>query len=109
MIVSYYVTIDRQGDQWRAGDKRAERENLGPKPVRHSAEVCARSPPLLGFNAHSKPCRERWSRKPGGGSGIRTHDTVSRIHAFQACAFSHSAIPPQGHLTQKPILDSIQD
>ena len=33
---------------------------------------------------------------PGGGSGIRTHDTVSRIHAFQACAFSHSAIPPAG-------------
>src|SRR5438094_427937 len=30
----------------------------------------------------------------GGGSGIRTHDTVSRIHAFQACALSHSAIPP---------------
>ena len=30
----------------------------------------------------------------GGGSGIRTHDTVARIHAFQACAFSHSAIPP---------------
>ena len=32
---------------------------------------------------------------PGGGSGIRTHDTVSRIHAFQASAISHSAIPPQ--------------
>src|SRR5262249_20298734 len=32
---------------------------------------------------------------PGGGSGIRTHDTVSRIHAFQACALSHSAIPPR--------------
>ena len=30
----------------------------------------------------------------GGESGIRTHDTVSRIHAFQACALSHSAIPP---------------
>ena len=30
----------------------------------------------------------------GGGSGIRTHDTVSRIHAFQASALSHSAIPP---------------
>jgi hypothetical protein len=30
----------------------------------------------------------------GGGGGIRTHDTVSRIHAFQACAFSHSATPP---------------
>src|ERR1700728_5185201 len=33
-------------------------------------------------------------RAVGGGSGIRTHDTVSRIHAFQASAFSHSATPP---------------
>src|SRR5579864_5181312 len=33
-------------------------------------------------------------KKSGGESGIRTHDTVSRIHAFQACAFSHSAISP---------------
>jgi hypothetical protein len=32
----------------------------------------------------------------GGGSGIRTRDTVSRIHTFQACAFNHSATPPQG-------------
>jgi hypothetical protein len=31
----------------------------------------------------------------GGGSGIRTHVTVSRKHAFQACAFSHSATPPR--------------
>jgi hypothetical protein len=31
----------------------------------------------------------------GGESGIRTHDTVSRIHAFQASAFSHSAISPK--------------
>src|SRR6184192_3807553 len=30
----------------------------------------------------------------GGGSGIRTHGTVSRTHAFQASALSHSAIPP---------------
>ena len=32
--------------------------------------------------------------KLGGERGIRTLDTVSRIHAFQACAFSHSATPP---------------
>ena len=32
--------------------------------------------------------------KPGGESGIRTHGTVSRTHAFQACALSHSAISP---------------
>ena len=30
----------------------------------------------------------------GGGRGIRTLDTVSRIHTFQACAFNHSATPP---------------
>src|ERR1035438_4874180 len=28
----------------------------------------------------------------GGESGIRTHVTLSSKHAFQACAFSHSAI-----------------
>jgi hypothetical protein len=30
----------------------------------------------------------------GGERGIRTPDTVSRIHAFEARAFSHSAISP---------------
>jgi hypothetical protein len=33
-------------------------------------------------------------RGVGGGGGIRTRDTVSRIHTFQACAFNHSATPP---------------
>ena len=41
-------------------------------------------------------CQRRTAGSKTGGSGIRTHDTVARIHAFQACAFSHSAIPPQG-------------
>jgi hypothetical protein len=31
----------------------------------------------------------------GGERGIRTPDTVSRIHAFEARAFSHSAISPR--------------
>jgi hypothetical protein len=31
----------------------------------------------------------------GGGRGIRTLVTVSRKHAFQACALSHSATPPR--------------
>ena len=30
----------------------------------------------------------------GGESGIRTHDTIARIHTFQACAFNRSAISP---------------
>src|SRR6185312_7902735 len=38
--------------------------------------------------------REEFPKRAGGGSGIRTHVTVSRKHAFQACAFSHSATPP---------------
>jgi hypothetical protein len=38
----------------------------------------------------------------GGGGGIRTHVTVSRKHAFQACAFSHSATPPYRLARQAP-------
>ena len=38
--------------------------------------------------------REGDLNKTGGESGIRTRDTVSRIHTFQACAFNHSATSP---------------
>ena len=31
----------------------------------------------------------------GGEGGIRTHETVARLHAFQACAFDHSATSPK--------------
>ncbi|CAN0504423.1 unnamed protein product, partial [Discosporangium mesarthrocarpum] len=31
----------------------------------------------------------------GGEGGIRTHETVTRLHAFQACAFDHSATSPR--------------
>jgi hypothetical protein len=30
----------------------------------------------------------------GGEEGIRTLETVTRLHAFQACAFDHSATSP---------------
>ena len=30
-----------------------------------------------------------------GEEGIRTPETVSRLHAFQACALSHSATSPK--------------
>src|SRR5208282_5757041 len=46
------------------------------------------------FKGLSRTSANKCERGVGGGSGIRTHDTVSRIHAFQACAFSHSATPP---------------
>src|SRR5579863_6536761 len=43
--------------------------------------------------------RSRWTVLGvgnGGESGIRTHVRVSPKHAFQACAFNHSAISPEG-------------
>jgi hypothetical protein len=30
-----------------------------------------------------------------GGEGIRTLDTLSSIHTFQACQFNHSCTPPE--------------
>lgn len=33
----------------------------------------------------------------GGERGIRTLETVSRLHTFQACAFDHSATSPACH------------
>ncbi len=30
----------------------------------------------------------------GGENEIRTRGTIARTHAFQACAFNHSAISP---------------
>ena len=30
----------------------------------------------------------------GGSTGIRTLETVTRLHTFQACAFDHSATDP---------------
>ncbi len=41
----------------------------------------------------------------GGESGIRTRDTVSRIHTFQACAFNHSATSPQKPAILRATLD----
>ncbi len=39
--------------------------------------------------------RDLWRGVVGGAGGIRTHVRVSPKHAFQACAFNHSATAPQ--------------
>ena len=31
----------------------------------------------------------------GGENGIRTHERITSLHAFQACAFNHSATSPK--------------
>ena len=48
-------------------------------------------PDLAGFTAPR--CPDHKNNTYGEG-GIRTHDTLSDIHAFQACAFNRSATSP---------------
>jgi hypothetical protein len=43
----------------------------------------------------------------GGQGGIRTRETVSRLHAFQACAFSHSATCPAALVYWRTLFISI--
>ena len=50
------------------------------------------------FLAAPKSLNQSLLEKHGGESGIRTHVTLSSKHAFQACAFSHSAISPAEHM-----------
>jgi len=75
---------------------RSERVIFAPGFVKDKCEERAKSwvryPPPAPVQPHAPSGAWGWA---GGGSGIRTHDTVSRIHAFQASAFSHSATPPQ--------------
>ncbi len=42
----------------------------------------------------NSPLRQRLAKFNSGELGIRTLDTVSRIHTFQACSFSHSDNSP---------------
>ena len=39
----------------------------------------------------------------GGDGGIRTHDRVTPIHTFQACAFDHSATSPHSPWGRTPL------
>ncbi len=55
-----------------------------------SAEVSVRN------RRHKKTlAMQGFSIKSGGEGEIRTLDTISRIHAFQASSFSHSDTSPQ--------------
>ena len=49
-----------------------------------------------------KPCDKNGPWESGGETGIRTLETIPRLHTFQACAFDHSATSPRC-LTAKTI------
>ncbi len=36
-----------------------------------------------------------FGKKDGGDGGIRTHERISPLHAFQACSFNRSDTSPQ--------------
>jgi hypothetical protein len=53
-------------------------------------------PDLAGFTSPRRPDHKLLlqSSLSSGEGGIRTHDTLSDMHAFQACAFNRSATSP---------------
>ena len=63
-----------------------------------------RRPPSLSYGGRErtasavarikKPAELRASAGEGGEGGIRTRDTLSSIHTFQACSFNHSDTSP---------------
>src|SRR2546430_13231294 len=60
------------------------------------------TPPIqLGISVGITSLQVLDNKKAGGESGIRTHVTLSSKHAFQACAFSHSAISPARQLLRE--------
>jgi hypothetical protein len=64
------------------------------RPVRSRDRLVRPELVTLVLGATCYPCLRAGHCLNGGESGIRTHGTVSRTHAFQACALSHSAISP---------------
>ena len=58
----------------------------------------------LESNGKIRPRRDRENdslKGSGGREGIRTLETVPRLHTFQACAFDHSATRPGPGLAAK--------
>ena len=68
------------------------------RPVRSKDRLVRHEVVTLVLGTTCYPCLRAGHCLNGGESGIRTHGTVSRTHAFQACALSHSAISPDAPL-----------
>jgi hypothetical protein len=85
------VTRPQSTEPWR---KKAGGEGFGRSRPSVESRGSAHQTPNSAVWLDLQGAGERVANGSGGGSGIRTHDTVSRIHAFQASAFSHSATPP---------------
>ena len=86
----------------RFGEYRAEETDLGS-----FVQLPVLSPSRITLENNGKilpePDRENaFARASGGAEGIRTLETVPRLHTFQACAFDHSATAPPAGLSANP-------
>jgi hypothetical protein len=98
---------------WRhaAGTGRSLADSIGaalsglsfrPAPLHAPRPPRTRSANLVTVWGHivgqipKSPCNPCSITNGNGEGGIRTLETVARLHAFQACAFDHSATSPYG-------------
>ena len=75
-----------------------------PLPASANADACQAPGRPRGWNAARPVIRygTETTWPSGGGCGIRTHGTLSRTHAFQACALNRSANPPARRAYSRP-------
>ncbi len=87
------ATLLKKTDGLSAANKRARRRGA----------VCYMVPRLLRkITLAAQSCAIMQIRDGSGGqTGIRTLETVSRLHTFQACAFDHSATCPWRRFSPK--------
>ena len=81
----------KSGGPERIGLRRAIFGLLRAGPVNRSA---LKTPGNLPLSAASGLAESAARMGTGGWGGIRTHETLSRLHTFQACAFDRSATHP---------------
>ena len=86
----------------RARERGRHRNNGSDGTRRSLGERCRLQAPDKAALLRKAADRERRWGLDGGETGIRTLETVARLHAFQACAFDHSATSPaMGELTER--------
>lgn len=81
--------------KYRGLEKPGARENSLGASLLPEYGLPVEGEPYQRLKAPSNTPERTFETEGGGESGIRTHGTVSRTHAFQACALSHSAISPE--------------
>ena len=98
-VFEFRTKSHKSGGPERIGLRRAISGRLRDEPVTRSAP---RTPGDLPLSPAVDQAESTARMGTGGQGGIRTHETLSRLHTFQACAFDRSATcPAQGNLSNR--------